>query len=154
MRSSSWTKMEEAVGAHKSYQEKGPLPASEKNVRVFGIGAALILLAIWALRYFYLDRGSSAWLLGFAAYFLVSGVALQAALRPVYKVWIWIAHKIGAINAYVLLSVIFFFIVTPIGCLMRLFGKTPLPAMAAADGDSFWISREKAPERETYTREF
>ncbi len=146
--------MEEAVGANKSYEDKGPLPETPKNLRVFGVGAAVLLMAFWSLKFFYFQTGNSPLLIGFAAYFLISGLVLQPALKPVYRVWIRVAHKIGQINAYILLLLIFYAVITPIAFIMRKLGKHPLPAMAAASGDSYWIAHEGKPDKETYKREF
>ncbi|MCB0345000.1 MAG: hypothetical protein KDD66_07775 [Bdellovibrionales bacterium] len=146
--------MEEVVGANRNYEDKGPLPESPKNLRVFGVGAGLILLVFWTLKFFYFKTGNSPVLLGLAAYFLISGVAVHAALKPVYRVWIRIAHKIGQINAYVFLFLIYYAVLTPIGFIMRALGKSPLSAMAAAEGDSFWVTHEGTPDKESYKREF
>ena len=49
-----------------------------------------------------------------------------SSLIYIYKPWMWAAEKIGWVNTRIILSVLFFVILAPIGFMMRLFGKDPL----------------------------
>ena len=51
---------------------------------------------------------------------------LPSILAPVYKVWMNVGHVLGWINTRIILGVIFYFLLLPIGLLMRLFGKDPM----------------------------
>lgn len=65
---------------------------------------------------------------------LLSAIA-PSLLKPVYRVWMWIGEGLGWINTRILLTLVFFLVVTPIGIVMRLFGRSPI---ATAQRDSYW----------------
>lgn len=68
--------------------------------------------------------------------------------RKLMNAWKRFALLIGAVNTAVLLFIVYFAVVTPIGLLMRLLGKT---ALSRNDRTSFWERRE---EGENLERQF
>ncbi len=65
--------------------------------------------------------------------FLLAAIALQVLnmtvpqiYRPIAIVWLGLSHWPGSVMPKILLSILFFGIVTPIGVLRRLFGKDSL----------------------------
>ena len=48
------------------------------------------------------------------------------ALKPVYKVWMLIGHVLGWINTRIILAILFYMLIFPMGLLMRLFGNDPM----------------------------
>lgn len=88
-------------------------------------------------------RGAPQWvwvtLLSLAAALLLSAAIAPSLLRPVYRGWMRIGEALGWINTRILLTLVFFLVVTPIGLVMRLFGRSP---MAVRRGDSYWIDVE------------
>ena len=54
------------------------------------------------------------------------GIAAPGTLGPVYRLWMIIGRALGYVNSRILLSVVFFVLVTPIGLITRLFGYDPL----------------------------
>lgn len=47
-------------------------------------------------------------------------------LRALWKGWLRIARAIGVVNTAVLLSILYWLIVVPLGLVLRLLGKDPL----------------------------
>lgn len=64
------------------------------------------------------------WLL--AAVFAVWATLRPTGLRIVYRVWMKLAHVLGWINTRLILALVFYGVIAPIGILMRLFGYDPL----------------------------
>ncbi len=65
--------------------------------------------------------------------FVVAALVLQVAtmtaprvFRPVAVVWLDLSHRLGGVMSWVLLAVVFYGLVTPVGLLRRLLGKDPL----------------------------
>ena len=54
------------------------------------------------------------------------GLAHPASLKPVYTAWMKVANAIGRVNNYLLLGLIFFIMITPIGLARRLMGRDPM----------------------------
>lgn len=61
-----------------------------------------------------------------------------------FRRWKQFAKKVASIQASILLSVIYFVIILPMGILMRLFGFTlSTHGMKKAQKKSFWVKRAK-----------
>jgi uncharacterized membrane protein YgdD (TMEM256/DUF423 family) len=84
--------------------------------------------------------------------FLFFCIALQVvnmtfprAYRPVAVVWLGLSNLLGSIMSKVLMSVVFFVIVTPIGVLRRLFGQDSLNVHAFKKDDEsvMWVRNHK-----------
>lgn len=84
-------------------------------------------------------RGAAQWvfltLVSIAALLLLLAAVAPVLLRPVYRGWMRAGEALGWLNTRILLTLVFFLVVTPIGLLMRLFGRSP---MATAQRDSYW----------------
>lgn len=94
--------------------------------RSFGISVGAVLCAI-ALVLLWRGRvGRAEWIGGVGVVLLVFGLVQPRLLRPISDVWWRFAAALGWFNARVLLSVIFFLILTPLGLVWRLTGKDPL----------------------------
>jgi hypothetical protein len=73
---------------------------------------------------------------------LLLGVALPPALGPVYKGWMAFARVLGAVNTFVLMSLLFFLVITPLAVVLRLLGRDPLHRKVGQK-DSYWVKRKK-----------
>ena len=72
---------------------------------------------------------------------LVAALAVQLvamtiprAFAPLAVVWFGLSNLLGAVMSRVLLTAVFFLLVTPIGLVRRLFGKDPLQLRAFKSG--------------------
>ncbi len=74
----------------------------------------------------------------------LGGFALLAPglLGPVHKVWMGMALALGWFNTRLLLSVMYFLTMTPIGVLMRVAGRDPMNRRLR-DRQSYWIQRKQ-----------
>lgn len=70
-----------------------------------------------------------------AALFAIAGFVPMEPLAPVYRWWMRLAEGLGWINTRVLLVMIFYLVVTPLGLVMRLFRRDPLDM---ARRHSYW----------------
>jgi hypothetical protein len=100
-------------------------------------GMAMVLLCL--LLSVYLKQQQ----LVFAAIALhVVNMTLPQVYRPVAVVWLGLAHVLGMMMSKVLLSLVFFAIVTPVGVLRRLAGKDSLKLRAfKASEESVMLTR-------------
>ena len=58
-------------------------------------------------------------------------------LRPVFKLWLKVAHAIGWFNTQLLLSIVFILIFAPTGLVMRLLRKDPMKRKMLAE-KTYW----------------
>jgi hypothetical protein len=66
------------------------------------------------------------WLFKLAIPLLVLDMVFPQVYRPIAPLWFGLSAILGTIMSRVILTVIFFILVTPIGLLRRAFGKDPL----------------------------
>ena len=67
---------------------------------------------------------------------LILAMAVPAIFRPLALVWFALAHAIGFVSSKILLTAVFFLIVTPMGLLRRLSGKDALRLRAFKASDA------------------
>lgn len=78
------------------------------------------------------------------------GLLAPSLLRPVYRAWMALAFALGFVMTRVLLTAVFVLIVTPIGLLLRLFGKDLLRQRLDRGAASYWLPktyRDASPDR-------
>ena len=93
--------------------------------------------------------------LSFGAVFFITGFFLPLLLKPVYKVWMALSVAMGFIMTRVIMVIIFYLIVTPIGLIASLTGKKFLDMKIDKNVKSYWIAREKTQKAKSdYERQF
>lgn len=90
-----------------------------------------------------------------AAAFSILGLVIPLALKPVYKAWMALSVIMGFIMTKVIMVIIFYLIVTPIGLVASLTGKKFLDMTIDKKAKSYWIARETLrKEKSDYERQF
>ena len=82
------------------------------------------------------------WSIPISVIFLVLGLLNSKLLNPLNIVWVKFGELLGRIIAPIVMAIIYFIIVTPIGLFMRLIGKDLLN-LKFSKANSYWIKREK-----------
>lgn len=120
---------------HRVRSEISAIDASSLKLRQFGLFVGGILAVVGLFMYF--EDASFFWLFVGGA-LIVLGVIAPSALRYPYYVWMTLAAVLGLIVAPVILAMLFYFVLTPIGLLQRLFGTDPLARRYEPDAASYW----------------
>ena len=81
------------------------------------------------------------WSLIISILFLILGLLNSKILTPLNKLWFRFGLFLGKIISPIIMGVIFFLVVTPIGLLMRLFGKDVLNIKLNKKKNSYWIEK-------------
>ena len=108
--------------------------------RSFGIVffIVFVLIAIYPL----INQGEvRIWSLIISFLFLFLGLLNSKILTPLNKLWFRFGLFLGKIISPIIMAVIFFLVVTPIGLLMRLFGKDVLNLKLNKKINSYWIEK-------------
>ena len=82
------------------------------------------------------------WPIPISLIFLVLGLLNSKLLNPLNIVWVKFGELLGRIIAPIVMAIIYFIIVTPIGLFMRLIGKDLLN-LKFSKANTYWIKREK-----------
>ena len=80
------------------------------------------------------------WSLVVSFIFLVLGIINSNLLLPLNKLWFKFGILLGKIISPIIMGIIFFLVVTPIGLIMRLIGKDVLN-LKYNDYRSYWIEK-------------
>jgi hypothetical protein len=100
---------------------------NNQELRNFGFitGAFVAFLFGLLLPWFFVSS-IPLWPWVISAILLLSALLLPSLLAPVYKIWMHVGHALGWVNTRIILGVIYYVLLLPIGLLMRLFGKDPM----------------------------
>jgi len=74
--------------------------------------------------------------------FLTSAFLKPNLLKPLNLIWIKLGEMLGKIIAPIIMFLLFFLIVTPIGLIVRLLGKDLLKTKFTKE-NTYWVKREK-----------
>jgi hypothetical protein len=80
--------------------------------------------------------------LGIAGVFLLAALLRPRILAPLNRLWAKLGHVMGMIVSPLVLGLIFFAVMAPLGLLMRLLGKDPLRLRRDSRAGSYWIVRQ------------
>lgn len=115
--------------------------------RSFGIVFAVVftIIALWPLK----NGGDiRMWAAIIAGVFLVTAVILPKLLQPLNTVWFKFGMLLHKIVSPIVMGILYFLTVTPIGLLLKLFRKDILNQKLDREADTYWItiSPEKAAQ--------
>jgi hypothetical protein len=80
---------------------------------------------------------------------------LPQILAPFNKLWFLFGRLLHSFVSPIIMGLIFYTTVTPIGLIMRVLGKRPIPLKFNPETKSYWIKREPpGPEPESMTQQF
>jgi Saxitoxin biosynthesis operon protein SxtJ len=82
------------------------------------------------------------WALAVAAAFLAFALLWPAALRPLNRAWLKLGLLLSKVVSPVVLMILFYATVTPVGLLMRWAGKDPMRLRRDTTSASYWIPRD------------
>ncbi len=122
--------------------------------RSFGLTFAVVFTVIAA---FPLIHGDAVrwWALAVAAVLVAIAFGKPAILAPLNRGWLKFGLLLHKIVNPLVLGLMFFLVITPIGLLMRLFGKHSIGAGPDPTATSYWVKREPpGPEPKTMRRQF
>lgn len=115
--------------------------ATTKELRTFGlmVGGVFSVIGLWPAVF----RGDSPriWAISVGGALVGLGLALPSSLKHIHLVWMKIGHVLGYINTRILLGVIFYGLITPMGMMMRIFGKDPMHRVLMPGVDTYRVIR-------------
>ena len=130
-------KLEKSRGKSK----RPPAPVSDKQARKTALIVALVLalIAVWNI---YRGRFTVVAVLGGIAVLLtLIGLFVPVAARGFHRVWMGIAGVLGYVNSRILLTILYYGLLTPYGLVSRLFGRDPLDRRGPSR-NTYWVKRE------------
>lgn len=91
---------------------------------------------------------------GFGLLVGLLGLSGTRAALPVYRAWMGVAFAIGQVMSRVLLAIVFFGVITPLGWLGWLIGRDRLRLRRNDHAQSYWVAIQKPTDAPDYERQF
>jgi len=85
---------------------------------------------------------------------MVTYYAAPALRRPIYLGWMYASYPIGWAVSHVLLAIIYFVVLTPVGLVVRVCGHDPMQRRFDRQAASYWIERQPGGDVKRYFRQF
>ena len=82
------------------------------------------------------------WSVIIAVIFLILGLMNSKILTPLKILWFKFGLFLGGIVSPIVMGIVFFFVITPIGLFMKLIGKDLLNNKYDKDKKTYWIKRD------------
>lgn len=116
-------------------------PVQIGSERSFGIVFAVVfvLIGLWPLK---AGGDVRLWALGLAAAFLLVALVAPRLLKPLNLIWFKFGLLLHKVMTPLVMGLLFFLTVTPVGMLMRATGKDPMRLKRDSTATSYWITRD------------
>lgn len=118
-----------------------------KDLRQFGliVGGVFLVIGLWPFVVRSEDPRLWATVMGIAL--MVLGAVVPQSLKQIHFGWMKIGHVLGTINTRIILGVIFYGLITPMGLVMRLMGKDSMHRALVQDAVTYRVVRAPRPRR-------
>ncbi len=111
---------------------------SNRELRKFGFTMAVAFALVSGL-FFWREVEAWRYTAAIAGIFALGGALLPRILAPVEWAWMKLAHYLGTVMTFVLLTLTFFLLITPLGVIMRLFRADLLALKFNPQIESYWV---------------
>tara|TARA_B100000214_G_scaffold364586_1_gene331362 strand:- start:1363 stop:1755 length:393 start_codon:yes stop_codon:yes gene_type:complete len=103
-----------------------------------------IIIALWPLLN---DGNIRIWSIIVSIIFLILGLLNSKILTPFNKLWMRLGALLGIIVSPIVMGAVYFGIITPIGLIMKLFGKDVLNLKLDKNKKTYWTLKKKIPSK-------
>ncbi len=99
------------------------------------LALAFVFLSLVPLYY---HRWTALVFIGLSAYFLLSAIFLPQTLARIERLWMKFGERLSCIMTFVILSLIYYVVITPLAVLLRVMGKDLLTLKIEPHCKSYW----------------
>lgn len=116
------------------------------------VGVVLILLS---LLLWYLGKTSAIYFSSFGGLFVILALVFPSLLRPFHIAWMMLALLMGFVMSRVILTILFYLILTPISLIAKIVGKKFMPLGFDKKAATYWEKRDiTVKQKIDYERQF
>ena len=112
---------------------------SNKSFGIFFF-VIFIIIALWPLLK---NENIRIWSIIISIIFLSLGLLNSKILTPFNKLWMRLGILLGSIVSPIVMGVIYFGVITPIGLIMKLFGKDVLNLKLDKNKPTYWLKKDE-----------
>ena len=127
---------------------------TKRDLRKFGLTVGGVLAAIAALL-FYFEKPSAIYYAVIGGLLILFGALFPQLLKPLNKLWMGLAIVLGFFMSRVILTVLFYLVLTPISFLAKLVGKKFMILKYDKSAKTYWEKRTIIQKKQIdYERQF
>lgn len=127
---------------------------SDEAVKKTGISVGVVFILI-SLLLWYLGKASFVYFSITGGLFVILAFISIPILRPFHKLWMMLALLMGFVMSRVILTILYYIVLTPIGLLAKTVGKKFMPLGFDKKASTYWEKRENtAKHKIDYDRQF
>ena len=121
------------------------MEVTKKTLRQFGlmVGGIFLLIGLWP--FVWRQEPVRLWAVVPGSLLAVAGLVVPSVLKQVYQGWMWVGHVLGWVNTRIILGVLFYGVVTPMGMAMKLTGRDPMRREFEPDAQTYRVIRQPRP---------
>jgi hypothetical protein len=135
-------------------EELKHIDSSNEAVKKTGITVGVVLILI-SLLLWYLGKTSFIYFSIIGGLFVILAIIAIPVLRPFHKIWMMLALAMGFVMSRIILTILFYLILTPIGLIAKLVDKKFMPLGFDKNATTYWEKRENAVKQQIdYERQF
>jgi len=136
------------------FEEIKDIKSGKKELREFGltIGIILVILGSVAL---WREKAIFPYFFGIGVTFITLGIFLPGVLKRLQKIWMGFSIILSFFMSRIILTALFYVGITPIGLIMRIFGKDILDEKIDKRRSSYWHDRSaEVKDKKSYENQY
>jgi hypothetical protein len=112
---------------------------TRRQLRDFGllVGGIFGAIGLWPL--VWRQQSPRLWAMTLFVLLVVPALVAPPVLAPIYRAWMKLAEVLAWVNTRILLGFVFYGMITPMGLVMRLFGRDPMRRTLEPQGESYRV---------------
>ncbi|MBK6914680.1 MAG: hypothetical protein IPH11_13905 [Ignavibacteriales bacterium] len=127
---------------------------SDEAVKKTGLTVGVVLILV-SLLLWYLGKYSFMYFSIAGGLFVILAFIAIPVLRPFHKLWMMLALLMGFVMSRVILTILYYLVLTPIGLIAKLVGKKFIPLGFDKNANTYWEKRENTAKQQIdYERQF
>jgi hypothetical protein len=127
---------------------------SKRDLRKFGLTVGGVMAGIAAFL-FYFQKPSAVYFAVIGGLLILSGIFSPQWLKPLNKIWMGRAIVIGFVMSRVILTILFYLVLTPVAFLARIAGKKFIERKNDTSAETYWEKRSVIHKKPIdYERQF
>lgn len=135
-------------------EELKHIDSSDEAVKKTGLIVGVVLILV-SLLLWYFGKYSFMYFSIAGGLFVILAFIAIPVLRPFHKLWMMLALAMGFVMSRVILTFLYYLVLTPIGLIAKLVGKKFIPLGFDKSANTYWEKRENTAKQQIdYDRQF
>tara|TARA_R110002095_G_scaffold189355_2_gene166800 strand:- start:4278 stop:4694 length:417 start_codon:yes stop_codon:yes gene_type:complete len=128
---------------------------NQRELRIFAVALACLFCFIAAFVYKITASISVATgMAGLIILLLSYALIYPDEIKPIYHCWMVLFYPVRWIVSCLLIAVVYYFVIFPIGSMLRLLGHDLLDSRCDPEAESYWKAKKVIRKKEDYFRQF